>query len=50
MFLAASIEDGWGTLPINRSVPAARARLGQFPLSEAGYPLVGGQVRELSGG
>ena len=33
-FLAADIEDALGTLPMRRSVPAARPRLGQFPLSE----------------
>jgi hypothetical protein len=44
LFLTASIEDDLGTLPIIRSVPAARPRLGQPELFEAQR-----QVRRLSG-
>jgi hypothetical protein len=33
--LFADVEDGLGTLPMNRSVPAARPRLGRPELSEA---------------
>jgi len=54
--LAAYIEDGLvATKPsagylwrYDTGGTAARPRLGQSDLSEAGYPLAGGQVRRLN--
>jgi hypothetical protein len=35
LFTSRDFEHSLGTLPVNRSVPAARQRLGQSSLSEA---------------